>query len=48
MHLISKIGEILVSYPDFRTSLFEVLKVLYSYWEVNISFISFFILILKP
>lgn len=42
MHLISKIGEILVSYPDFRTSLFEVLKVLYSYWEVNISFISFF------
>lgn len=40
--LTSKIGEALVKAPSFASALNEVLKILYSYWDVRHSFISFF------
>jgi len=39
--LISKVGEVLVNF-NFEASLQEVLKILYSYWDINHSFISLF------
>ena len=40
--ITSKIGEVFVKIPSFEGALKEVLKILYSYWDIRHSFISFF------